>query len=76
MSLFVNSSENKPTIRPGGYEGRKELHMAIGTYVTNFGTLGIIREIKADGSLVLENPRIGKWIADPEKCRPYEEERS
>ncbi len=50
--------------------------MAIGTYVTNFGTLGIIREIKADGSLVLENPRVGKWIADPEKCRPYEEERS
>ena len=50
--------------------------MTIGAYVTNFGTVGIICEIKADGSLVLENPRIGKWVADPTKCKPYEEGRS
>ena len=47
--------------------------MTIGTYVINFGVLGVVREIRPDGSLVLENPRIGKWIADPEKC---EERRS
>ena len=55
-----------------GRNPRKELHMTIGTYVTNFGILGIIREIKADGSLVLENVRKGKWVADPAKCEPYE----
>ena len=50
--------------------------MTIGTYVTNFGILGIIREIKADGSLVLENPRIGKWIADPDKCELHKTKHS
>lgn len=42
--------------------------MTIGTYVTNFGTLGIIREVRPDGNLILENPRIGRWLADPAKC--------
>ena len=56
---------------PAGNPGRKERVMAIGTYVINFETIGIIREVRADGSLVLENPRIGRWIADPAKCEVY-----
>ena len=48
----------------------------IGTYVTNclassgYEVLGIIRGYKA-GSLILENPRIGRWLADPEKSKAY-----
>ena len=45
--------------------------MTIGTYVKNFDILGIIREVRADGMLILENPRIGKWIADPAKCEVW-----
>ena len=54
----------------------KEQNM-IGEYVTNYlesadyEALGIVRDIKTDGSLVLENPRLGRWIADPAKCKPY-----
>ena len=50
---------------------------SIGSCVTNYlahvdyDVLGIVRGTKADGSLVLENPRIGRWIADPAKCKPY-----
>lgn len=43
----------------------------IGKYVINFDILGIIREVKEDGSFVLENPRMGKWVADPAKCTEY-----
>ena len=43
----------------------------IGTYVINFGTLGRVIDIHEDGSLILENQRIGRWLADPQKCEPY-----
>ena len=43
----------------------------IGTTVVNFGYVAVVVEVKPDGSLVLENPRIGKWIADPENCELY-----
>ena len=49
----------------------------IGTYATNYldsvkyEALGIIRGYLDDGSLILENPRLGRWIADPAKCKTY-----
>ena len=50
---------------------------SIGTYAVNYLTsvdyeaFGVIRGILSDGSLILENPRLGRWVADPAKCRPY-----
>ena len=60
-----------------GKERNMNKDFSIGSYVTNYlahvdyDALGIVRGTKADGSLVLENPRIGRWIADPAKCKPY-----
>lgn len=44
---------------------------SIGTYVINFGTLGRVVDLHEDGSLLLENQRIGRWLADPQKCERY-----
>ena len=52
-------------------------NFTVGTYATNYlesvnyEALGIIRGYTAGGDLILENPRLGRWIADPAKCRPY-----
>lgn len=43
----------------------------VGSYIVNLDYFAVVREIKEDGSLVVENPRIGKWIADPDKCELY-----
>lgn len=42
--------------------------MEVGSYVENFGVLCYVRSIRENGTLVVENPRIGRWIADPDKC--------
>ena len=47
------------------------MKFTVGMYVINLGYLAVVREIKVDGSLLIENPRYGKWVADPEKCRVY-----
>ena len=41
---------------------------SVGMYVVNLDYVAVVRDVRSDGYLVLENPRIGKWIADPEKC--------
>lgn len=52
-------------------------NFTIGAYATNYlasvdyEALGIIRGFTAGGDLILENPRLGRWIADPAKCKPY-----
>ena len=41
----------------------------IGQQVTNFGiTATVAGYHEASGSLILEAPGIGRWIADPAKC--------
>lgn len=42
----------------------------VGDYVVNFGFLAKVVGFH-EGDLVLQNERIGKWIASPEKCVPY-----
>lgn len=44
----------------------------IGQFVINFGFCAKIVDIREDGLLVVHNVRIGKWLADPDKCTPYE----
>ena len=52
-------------------------NFTIGTYAANYlpsvdyEALGIIKGFTAGGDLILENPRLGKWVADPAKCRAY-----
>ena len=52
-------------------------NFTIGTYATNYlpsvdyEALGIIRGFTAGGNLILENPRLGRWVADSAKCRAY-----
>lgn len=31
----------------------------------------VVKDIKVDGTLVVHNKKIGKWIADPEKCEKW-----
>ena len=53
---------------------RKEVTImtfSVGMYVVNLDYVAVIRDVRSDGTLVLENPRVSKWIADPEKCRVY-----
>ena len=46
-------------------------NFTIGSQVTNFGiTATVTGRHEATGGLILEAPGIGKWIADPAKCRP------
>ena len=47
------------------------MKFSVGMYVINMDYVVVIRDIRSDGSLVVENPRIGKWISDPDKCRIY-----
>ena len=44
---------------------------SVGMYVVNLDYVAVVRDVKSDGTLVLENPRIGKWIANPDNCRVY-----
>lgn len=44
---------------------------SVGMYVINMDYLAVVREVRSDGYLVIENPRIGKWIANPDNCRVY-----
>ena len=39
--------------------------------VINFDVFGVVAEVRDDGLLVLDNPRIGRWIADPAQCTLY-----
>ena len=51
-----------------------EVHImkfSVGMYVINMDYLAIVREVRPDGYLVIENPRIGKWIANPDNCKVY-----
>jgi len=51
-----------------------EVHImkfSVGMYVINMDYLAVVREVRSDGYLVIENPRIGKWIANPDNCRVY-----
>jgi len=49
-------------------------NFTLGTMVTNFGTTAtVVGFHEGTGDLILEAPGIGKWIADPAKCRPVEE---
>ena len=54
-----------------------EPHMAnftIGQQVENFGiTATVVGFQEASGDLIIQAPRIGKWIADPGKCKPVDE---
>ncbi len=43
----------------------------VGTCIVNLGCFAVVKEVRPDGLLVVENPRIGKWIADPAKCTRY-----
>ena len=49
--------------------------MDVGTYVINQGYVCRIIAVLYDGSLVVENARLGKWIADPNLCTEYKEEK-
>ncbi len=43
----------------------------IGQQVINFGiTATVVGFHKITGDLILEAPKIGKWIADPAKTKP------
>lgn len=42
-----------------------------GDYVTCLDYLAIIRDVDSLRGLLLENPRIGKWYANPSYCVPY-----
>lgn len=39
--------------------------------VVNFDVFGVVVEVRDDGLLVLDNPRIGRWVADPAQCTLY-----
>lgn len=43
----------------------------IGTCIVCLDCFAVVKEVRPDGLLVVENPRIGKWIADPAKCTRY-----
>jgi len=42
-----------------------------GSYVVNLGILGRIVAIRDDGDFILENQRLGRWVASPSKCELY-----
>lgn len=44
----------------------------IGQIVINLDTVAIIVEICDNGDYILENPRIGRWRANPMLCNPVE----
>ena len=44
---------------------------SVRSFVINFGTLGMVTEVRDDGLLVLDNVRLGRWIADPAQCTLY-----
>ena len=43
----------------------------IGDYVVNFDYFAIVLDVDDLRGLLLENPRIGKWYANPAFCTPY-----
>ena len=43
----------------------------IGDYVVNLGYFAIVLDVDVLRGLLLENPRIGKWYANPAFCTPY-----
>lgn len=43
----------------------------IGDYVINFDYFAVVIGILEDGSILLENGRIGKWVAAPNLCTTY-----
>ena len=59
---------------PRGRSRRKEPHMTnfyIGQQVINLGiTATVVGFHKITGDLILEEPRTGRWIADPAKTKP------
>ena len=42
-----------------------------GDYVINFDYFAVVIYVDNLRGLLLENPRIGKWYADPALCTPY-----
>ena len=45
-------------------------NFTLGQQVTNFGmTATVVGFHKDSGSLILEAPRTGRWLADPEKIQ-------
>ena len=42
-----------------------------GDYVINFDYFAVVIDVDNLRGLLLENPRIGKWYADPAICTPY-----
>jgi len=45
----------------------------IGQIVINLDTIATIIAVCSNGDYILENPRIGKWRANPMLCTPYKE---
>lgn len=44
----------------------------IGQIVINLDTVATIVAVYDNGDYILENPRIGRWRANPMLCRPVE----
>ena len=42
-----------------------------GDYVVNFDCFAVVLDVDDLRGLLLENPRIGKWYANPSFCTPY-----
>ena len=42
-----------------------------GDYVTCFDYFAVVLDVDDLRGLLLENPRIGKWYANPSFCTPY-----
>ncbi len=46
-------------------------NFTLGSQTINFGiTATVVGRHEATGSLILEAPGIGRWLADPAKCQP------
>lgn len=47
-------------------------NLKIGDFIVCEGNFAVIREIQENGKWIVENPRLGKWVTTPDKCRDYD----
>lgn len=79
MVLYSHRGDN-PRFKypaPKGYRAERltmnnlNHNFKTGDYVVNFDYFAVVLDVDDIRGLLLENPRIGKWYADPAICTPY-----
>ena len=79
MVLYSHRGDNPrfKYLAPKGYRAERltmnnlNHNFKIGDYAVNFDYFAVVLDVDDIRGLLLENPRIGKWYADPAICTPY-----